>query len=141
MRSHYQKHPVQPPHVPDREALTDTSGLYATLYSIEPVSVRVVFDKLGDAARVELINPKSSALFDLFKRTNLERGTIIDFTIRGKAIEPAALARLNYFVTLPGYTKGFRAWRMARESAEGGITLWKSAPAWSEFKTLLNLSS
>lgn len=129
---------VQPPAVPARDQLADTSSIVATLFTIEPVSVLVVFDAQPDWVRLE--NPRSSALFDLLNRANMERGTVIEMAIRARPISGAALARLNWFLHVHGYTRGFRGWKVARQRTDGGLTLWRSAPAWTELKTLLRLS-
>jgi hypothetical protein len=128
---------VRPPAAPSLSALADTSGIVATLFTIEPVALSVVFDASPEVVRLDC--PRSSALFDLLNRANLERGTVIEMSIRGNPIAPAALARLNWFLHVHGYTRGFRGWKRARRSVDGGLTLWRSAPAWLDLKTLLRL--
>lgn len=136
-RHGYQRHPVQLPDVPSREQLADTQSIIATLYTIEPVDLHVVFDADEAGQRVQLHNPRSSELFELLHRANMERGTVVLLKIRGNEIRDAALARLNWFLHVHGFTRGFRGWKRARQSQEGGVTLWKSKPAWDELKTLL----
>lgn len=139
MSTYRPKHPVQPPAVPSRAQCEDTSGIIATLYTIEPVCICTVFDEPSPADVLTLENPRSSALFELLAHANLRRGTVVLLEIRGKAVSGAALARLNWFLHIHGHTRGFRAWKIARRDKDGGLALWKCAAAWTEFKQLLRL--
>lgn len=131
-----QSQPVHLPEIPDRAAVSDTTAIYGKLYAIEPVTIRLVFAAPDDQAEVQLVNPNSARLFELLHKANMERATVIELTVRGKPIKPAALARINWFLHIDGYTRGFRGWKRARE-VNGGVTLWKSGPAWDDFKALL----
>lgn len=120
-----------------------SSSIIENLYRIEYVAISAVFDDEAEPLR-ELKNPRSSRLFELLNAANLHRGTVISLAIQpdGKKLQPispAALARLNWFLHTPGYSKGFRGWRRQLEREHAGASLWKSAEAWAELKRICRL--
>lgn len=112
-------------------------ALMEGLHAIEPVHLVVVFDAEPPADRVELVNPTSPPLFELLSRANLQRGTVVVFEVRGEAVAARILARLNWFLHVHGYTRGFRAWRIAQEAE--GAAVAKSRFAWANLKQAIGL--
>lgn len=133
---------TEQPHfdVPDH----DVGYFVSKFYQIEPVQITVVFDD-PDCPLVELAEPDSSRLFELLSKANLNRGTVVHLALKGKGgerwrpIKPEALARLNWFLHMPGYTKGFRGWRISLEKQEAGIILWKSGESWNLLKKIIKI--
>lgn len=117
-------------------AIPSGTGIMEKLYKIEHVDIIAVFDDQSEPL-VHLERPKSSQLLELLNRANLHRGTVTHLWLKNEPIAPAALARLNWFLHTPGYTKGFRGWRIALQEQDGGLILWKSAAAWEELKQII----
>jgi hypothetical protein len=130
--------PPPQPSIPTREQLADATSFLATMHTIERVRITIAFDRKENAL-VSLENPSSARLFELLWKCAREHGTVLSLGIRERAVDPASIARLNWFLAIHGYTRGFRGWKRARQSEDGGQTLWKCAAAWNEFKVLLKL--
>ncbi len=130
--------PPPQPDIPTGAEVADTTSLTATMYSMERVRIVVAFDR-DENNLVTLANPTSARLFELLWQLCRQHGYVMSMQIRDRDIEPRALVRLNWFLHIHGYTRGFWAWRIARMKVDGGHVMWKCAAAWNELKIMLKL--
>lgn len=130
------QHPVQPPKFgsPNDRSV----DFVAKLYAIEPVHIEFVCDN-DEKPHVVMKNPNSSDLLRALHKANLERWTVTVLVVSGNPVPHQCLARLNWFLHIHGYTKGFRGWKRANEKKDGGATLWKSNLCWDELKQIIGL--
>ena len=130
-------HPVQPPklNIPSE---SNSDHYFAKFYQIEPVTAEFVCDD-EKHPRIILDEPSSATLLESMSQANLKRWTCVSLSIKGQEVPPQCLARLNWFLHIPGYTKGFRAWKRSNKDRDGGTVLWKSNHSWDELKQVIGL--
>lgn len=134
------RNPIIAPKVREFEEVPETPML-VKLYGIKKtVSIVVCYDVPGPPVLVESMfsHHLLDELFTVAKR----KATVVRLEVDGQPVTPSTIARINRFVSQPGYTskKTFRGWRRHLiETMENGHFFWNTAPSWEQFEQIVNL--
>lgn len=124
-----------------REVRPPRDPLLVRLYGIKKlVEIVICYDRPGPPIMVasEFSHHLLGELFEAAKC----KATIQNVFVDGRPVTPATIARVNHFVSQPGYStaKTFRGWRrINREKRDTGFLYWRSGAAWEQFEEIVRL--
>jgi hypothetical protein len=111
------------------------------LYGLKKlVTLVICYDRPGPPVYLE--SEFSNHILDELFEAAKAKATIKEVLIDGKPVTPASLARINHFVSQPGFSKPttFRGWRKRNKARENGFIYWRSATAWEQFEEVVMLT-
>lgn len=109
---------------------------YEKFYKIDSVRIVAVWnDKTQPIS--ELFTDHSANLLRFLDKVNLKHGKILKLEIDGQVPDAAFLWRFLDFIQTPGYSKGFRAWKIARKKSEQTFGPWVCNDGWRDLLKLL----
>lgn len=112
------------------------------LYDIKKeVALLICYDRPGPPVYISS-RFSHHLLKELFEAAK-KKATIKEVTVDGQPVTPATIARINHFVSQPGFSRPttFRGWRKAnRSKGDNGFIMWQSATAWEDFERITMLT-
>ena len=95
-------------------------------YSLQIADLEIVtfYDSLEDPFRtLTLRTNRSNLIMREIWNACRKHAYVSSLRIRGVDVDPSALARLNWFLHVPGFKNGFRGMRMALMKEQSGYVM------------------
>lgn len=138
IRKQKASNPIRAPRI--REVDTERESILEVLYGIKKtVAIVICYDRQGPP--VLIVSDRSDKLLNELFEAAKHKATIIDLHINDSPASASSIARINMFVSQPGWatTKTFRGWRRVLKADKTGNGIWNTKHAWNQFEQIINV--